>query len=274
MSEKPTPSTSAAGSSSTDLEQVNERLRKLITSLRGEQERREARSMTPIPGRTPVPGRTPIPAAVPREPDRHLSAELEDVREALGEARAERDRLKARLEVVQADHRRISDEYVAAQEQNTEMARLYVALDRLHRAPTREEAFAAIQEVVINLVGSEEFGVYERRGDVLQLVHGFGLDRTRWREVPVGRGAVGGAAARGDLYVAGRAGVPAPEDRDVSAAIPLRVGERVTGVIAVFRLLGHKSLLDEHDRAVFDLLAAHAGLALHFRADGAAGKRA
>jgi len=38
------------------------------------------------------------------------------------------------------------------------------------------------------------------------------------------------------------------------------------GALAIWRLLGHKPVLDEQDHAVFSLLSAHAGLALRLRA--------
>jgi hypothetical protein len=267
----------------TDLEKVNERLRNLITSLRGEKERlAESHAMTPAPGArpavTPAPGvlpaATPVPHAGPDAAERRLAAELASAREAADEIRAERDRLKERLAEIEAEHRRMCDEYVSVQEQSTEVARLYVALDRLHRAVSRDDAVAAIQEIVINLVGSEEFGIYERRGERLEVLHAFGLDRARWASFDPARGAVGRAASGAEVYVAGRDGAPAPEDADLSAVIPLRVGDRVSGVIAIFRLLGHKPILDDHDQAVFDLLAAHAGLALHLRPADAGAARA
>jgi hypothetical protein len=40
----------------------------------------------------------------------------------------------------------------------------------------------------------------------------------------------------------------------------------VAGAIAIFRLLGHKPVLGDADRALFDLLSTHAGIALHLRA--------
>jgi hypothetical protein len=270
MSEKrpvPRPVQSAA-----DLEKVNERLRTLIDSLKGEKERlAESATLTPSP--SPRPAMTPAPVSLDAE--RRLASELASARELAEEIRAERDRLKARLDELEAEHRRVCDEYVMIQEQSTEVAQLYVALDRLHGAATRDDAIAAIQEIVINLVGSEEFGIYERRGERLEMLHAFGLDRQRWATIDASRGAVGHAATGAGIYVAGRTGAPAPEDADLSAVIPLRVGERVSGVIAIFRLLGHKPVLDEHDQAVFDLLAAHAGLALHLRpADAGAAPRA
>lgn len=243
-----------------DLQKVNERLRDLISSLKSEQER-----LADV--RSAVAPAAPAPAAAPA-PDvekKRLQAELALAHEAIAHANAERERLRERLADIEREHRRISDEYVAVQEQSTEVAQLYVALERLHGGLARADALAAVQEIVINVVGSEEFALLRRRDGGLSLVHAFGVDPEPLRALPDGAGAIGRAAATGKLFVAGREGAPDPGDGDLSACIPLRVGDRVWGVLAIFRLLGHKPTFSESDQAVFDLLAAHAGLALHLR---------
>ena len=108
--------------------------------------------------------------------------------------------------------------------------------------------------------------MFERRGDHLALVQSFGIDPEPWRELPLDKGALGAAAA-GKLYVAGRdRAPPAPGEEDLTAAIPLRFGRDIVGVVAVFRLLGHKPVLGETDQLLFELISAHAGLALQLRA--------
>jgi len=43
------------------------------------------------------------------------------------------------------------------------MANLYVSSCQLQGAREREEVLTVMQEIVISLVGSEEFGIFERR---------------------------------------------------------------------------------------------------------------
>ncbi len=182
----------------------------------------------------------------------------------MAHANEERERLRTRLAEIEAENQRVCDEYVAVQEKSTELAQLYVALERIHGGLSRGETLSALQEIVINVVGSEELAVFERRADRLVLVQSFGIDPEPWRELPANRGALGAAAA-GKLYVAGRDGPPAAGEEDLTACIPLRVGDDVVGVVAVFRLLGHKPVLGETDQALFELISAHAGVALHLR---------
>jgi hypothetical protein len=252
-----------------DLQKVNERLRELVQSLRTEKERlAEARPFT-TPAMTPA----PMPAVAVAAPDvaadlerKRLVTELALAREAVEHANTERERLRERLAEIEAEHQRICDEYVAVEERSSEMAQLFVALDRLHGGLTRADVLTALQEIVINVVGTEELAVLEVDGDRLEVVQAFGVDPEALRGLQVGTGPIGRAAATGTLFVAGRDPAPANADADLTAAVPLRVGDRVTGVVAIFRLLGHKPGLGASDQAVFDLLSSHAGLALHLRA--------
>lgn len=252
-----------------DLRQVNEKLRELISSLRTETVRlSEGRTSHAVPTLTPAPTLTPEPTPEPGVDleRRRLATELALAREAIDHSNAERERLRARLAEIEAENQRICDDYVSVQEQALEVAQLYVSLDRLHGSLSRAEALQALQEIVINVIGTEELAVFEIRGDRLALVHSFGVDPAPLRSLPLGEGTIGRAAATGTLYVAGRDGRSAPEDADLTACVPLRLGGEPWGALAIFRLLGHKPGLGDADQKVFDLLAAHAGLALHFRA--------
>jgi hypothetical protein len=249
-----------------DLHKVNEKLRALVESLKSSQERfGEARTTVVAPA-APTFTSSPVTDGAADLERKRLAAELALAQEAVAHVTAERTRLRDRLAEIEAENQRICDEYVAVEERSSEMAQQLVALERLHGGLTRAETITALQEIVINVIGTEELAVFEVRDDALALVHSFGIDPGPLRAVAIGAGAIGGAARSGAIFVAGRGGETAPAERDLTAAIPLRVGDRVQGVIAIFRLLGHKPGLGDSDHAVFDLLAAHAGLALHLRA--------
>lgn len=239
------------------LQRVNAQLRELVTSLRSEHQRLAGvRTTAATPAADPTGAGTPAP---------ELAAELEAARQAAAAAIAERERLREELARIEADHRRVCDEYAEVEDRSTELAQLYVALERLHGGATRADVLAAVQEIVINMVGCEELAVWAIRGDRLVLERAFGVDPARLGEIPLGQGAVGRAAASGRIHVAGRDDEPGA-DPDLTACIPLRAGEQVTGAVGIYRLLGHKPGLTPADHAVFDLLATHAGLALHLRA--------
>lgn len=244
-----------------DLTQVNERLRELIASLKTARERHES-------------GAPPEPLPAPPAPASGAGAsdapgeELQRTRDSLAHVTAERNELRERLEQLEHEVGRISDDYVLVQEQSSELAQLYVALERIHGSLTRDEVLQSLQEIVINVVGSEEFSVHECVDDRLALIHHFGVDSVPLREVKLGEGVIGKAAQRGKIFVAGRDGPVDAADADVTAAVPLFVGSRVWGVLTIFRLLGHKPILGDSDHVVFELIKSHAGIALSLRATG------
>jgi len=259
----PAPATAAGERHARDLRQVSERLAELVASLRAEKERLGPQSWVAAPA--PPPG-APEAGQTADLDKRRLAAELALAREAADHAREERERLRERLADIEAENRRLCDDFVAVQQQSTELAQRCVALERIHGAATREETLAALQEIVVNVIGSEEVAIFERRGGGLELAQSFGVDPEPLRRVVLGDGAVGRAAATGLPWRAGAEESHGPGDGDLTAAIPLLHGDDVAGVIAIYRLLGHKPGLTEADEALFDLLSAHAGVALRLRA--------
>lgn len=173
--------------------------------------------------------------------------------------------LKERIEKVENESRTFSARYVEVEQQNTNLANLYVATYQLHGTLNREAVLAAIKEIVINLVGSEELAIWELDDATgsLQLVDSFGIDAVLWDRVGLGNGIVGNAARSGERFVRGESPpTPSKSERTLTAAIPLKLDERVIGVIGVFALLQQKSGLEAVDYELFDLLASHAASAL------------
>lgn len=267
----------AAGRHGRDLQGVNERLRDLISSLRTERTRlnewRTSPAATPPAASPPPP---PAPAAPPAAPPgssdhdrRRLEAELALAHEATAHAREEHARLRTQLAELEQENRRLCDQFVDTQEQVLELAQRFVALSRLNGARDRTEGLEVVQEVVINLVGSEELAVYARKDGALELIHTFGVSPERASRLAGASRALASAAAAGQRFVAS-GDAAAPGEEDLTACIPLRQGAAVGGAIAIFRLLGHKPGLSASDHAVFDLLADHAAGALRLPAAEAA----
>ncbi len=250
------------------LRSVHDQLRNLIDSLREERERR-VREGTAGDGSTAT-AATPPPEPEPDVADldkRRLAVDLAEARAEGERHRAEAERLRARVAELEQEHRQLSDEYVAVEEQNSELASLFVALERLYASADRHDALAAVQEIVVNMVGSEELGVYEvDASGALQLAHGFGLADSRPDRYAPGSGTVARVAASGISFVAGPDG--APEDPDLTAAIPLKSAGRPAGVLAIWRLLGHKPYLTDLDRRLFAVLEGHAARSLSLVARG------
>jgi GAF domain-containing protein len=147
------------------------------------------------------------------------------------------------------------------------LASLYVAVTSVHGALDRPSVLSSVQEIVTNLIGSEEMAIFETDAEHgrLTLLASIGIEPGTYQEIPLGEGAIGRAGATGERVIR-QDGGSLTEDGDaaLTACIPLKVAGRVVGVLAVFRLLPHKGRLDAIDIDLFDVLAAHAASALLF----------
>ncbi len=172
-------------------------------------------------------------------------------------AAAELQRMRESFDEVAGENQRFAEQYQHIEEQSGNLANLYVASYQLHTSVDRAAVLTAIQEIVINLVGSEQLAIYERFGDEsFRLAASFGLDEERVADVLGGEFAV---EKLGDGHIFNH-----PLDRQpLTACVPLQIGDRVHGAILVFRLLDHKPSLQPVDHELFELLSVHASTALY-----------
>jgi GAF domain-containing protein len=183
-----------------------------------------------------------------------MSSHTEDYVQDL---QAENERLRTLVESLKAE----------SEAQVSNLASLYVAVTSVHGALDRPTVLSSVQEIVTNLIGSEEMAIFETDASNgrLMLLASTGIEPGPYQEVYVGEGAIGRAAATGERLIRPDGGSLTEEgDASLTACIPLKVAGRVVGVLAVFRLLPHKGRLDAIDLDLFDVLAAHAASALLF----------
>ena len=177
----------------------------------------------------------------------------EQHRAAVGEL----ERLRARFNEVSSENQRFAEQYHHIEEQSGNLANLYVASYQLHTSVDRDAVLTAIQEIVINLIGSEQIAIYQRGGDAeFCLAASFGLDDEKVASLVHGTDAVE-KLSRADIF-------RDPADwQPLTACVPLKIGESVIGAILVFRLLDHKPALQPVDHELFELLSVHASTALY-----------
>jgi GAF domain-containing protein len=170
---------------------------------------------------------------------------------------AENERLRTLVDGLKAE----------SEAQVANLASLFVAVTSVHGALDRPSVLSSVQEIVTNLIGSEEMAIFETDAEHgrLTLLASGGIEPGPYQEIYFGEGAIGRAAATGERLIRQEGG-SLTEDGDaaLSACIPLKIAGRVVGVLAVFRLLPHKGRLDAIDTDLFDILAAHAASALLF----------
>jgi len=192
--------------------------------------------------------------------------ELVTLRERLESQQLERNRLKKQLDEIGSENQFVSAQYRDVEKQNNDLANLYVASYRLHETLDPKDVIAVIEEIVVNLIGSEQIAIFEldEEDSSLRLLSSLGIATERFETVPLDRGMIGRAAASGALVVAGEEDPDGrlPEESDLTVCIPLKVDDEITGVIAVFQLLEQKPHLVPLDFELVDLLATHAATAL------------
>lgn len=159
-------------------------------------------------------------------------------------------------------YQEVCEQLLRADRQSADLAKLYVALRRLYESPDREGAIAGIAEIVVSMIGSEQFALFELDGDAtaLALMHAMGVDARAYRRIPldahpIGRLVRSGARARGPVEEA-----PNGPDTELDPLVctPLMMGEALAGAVVIFGLLAHKSGLEPVDLELLDLLGAHA----------------
>jgi len=126
------------------------------------------------------------------------------------------------------------------------------------------EVTQIILEILLNFVGAKTFAIQlvdDERGR-LRTLAAEGVDKQRAPEGGIGDGPQAKVIATGKPFIdETRLGVRADLERPLVVA-PLRIRDRVVGVIVVWDLLVQKTALAEVDHELFNLLGAHAASAL------------
>jgi|GEM_PF-2009335 len=176
------------------------------------------------------------------------------------DAQAEIRRLRELVAKAEVAIESLRDRCEDLEEDKAHLNRLCVASAQLHEGTSLAENLRALQDVLVNLLGSEQIAIWSLGPDgrTLELRASQGIDAESWRRVAMGEGDVGRAAASGDILALAPAAVGLP-----TLCIPLKLGERVIGVVAVYRLLPHRHGFQPRDQEVFELIARQAAFTLH-----------
>jgi hypothetical protein len=184
---------------------------------------------------------------------------------SLADALPAADPLRGELQELRAQLVRHEVACHALRGELADLASLFVATDRLHSTLDRDRVLDALQEIVTSLLGCKELAVFELLGTpaVLAPISILGVAPGRIGLVNPGEGVIGRAVLSGETWLGdGRVAEAAGFEETLSACVPLKVDGRVTGALALFRLLPRKPRLEESDRELLELLSRHAGTAL------------
>jgi nitrate/nitrite-specific signal transduction histidine kinase len=169
--------------------------------------------------------------------------------------------LEGKFQQVEAENKDFAQRYVEVEEQNESLANLYVASHRLHSTLDSAEVVECIKEILLNMIGSEDFGLYVIDDEVGDLVRaGYEGDTAGpadHQRLALGKGLEGVVAVSGEPYFG-----EDPSGKGTCACVPLKIKDRVVGVISIYALLSHKKGLSPLDHKLLELLAGHAASAL------------
>ncbi len=122
-----------------------------------------------------------------------------------------------------------------------------------------------ILEIIINLIGAEEFGIFllDEKTHELKIMASEGIDETQVPSINMGVGTIGRVAKNGEPYFMEDMSDSSKTDwLNPMVAIPLKIKEHVIGVIVIYRLLQQKKNFTPLDHELFTLLAGHAATAI------------
>jgi hypothetical protein len=228
------------------VQQVRENTRQYIDSLLGEIEQLRDRTAT-----------------VERERD-FLQEKLDQASNEIVQKKTERDELSIELE---KEREQNAEHHAMIEEQNNNLANLYVASYGLHGTLATHDILCTIKEIVTNLVGSEELAIFQlsEEGNELELIDSIGVDTEALSNLSIDKGLIGHAMQTGIPCVSSQE--PDVEalshEEKLTACIPLMVSDVPRGAIAIFGLLQQKTELADLDFELFDLVGSQAANALY-----------
>lgn len=184
--------------------------------------------------------------------------------ERIAELENERQRLLEHMASVERENQDFATRYVEIEAENNNLANLYIASFQLHSTLDFREVLQIIIEIIINLIGAEEFAILllDEKTQDLNAVATEGIAREDIPSVKLGKGVVGRVAETGDSHFAADVSAYQRNLLDPMACIPLKIKEHTIGVIAIYKLLIQKKEFAPVDYELFTLLAGHAATAI------------
>ncbi|RNC70098.1 MAG: GAF domain-containing protein [Desulfuromonadales bacterium] len=221
-----------------ELMKENERLRYRILQLEGELQGND------------------ITVAMAEE-NRLLAARIEELEQ-------EKEEILRRIRQIETENNDFATRYVEIEEENNNLANLYIASYQLHSTLDFREVLQIITEIIINLIGAEEFAVMllDEKTGFLGAVAAEGIALEELQKVRLGEGLIGTIASTGENFFAED---PEGYVRDLLSpmvCIPLKIKDHVIGVIVIYKLLLQKRSFAPVDFELFTLLAGHAATAI------------
>ncbi len=170
--------------------------------------------------------------------------------------------LEKRFSEIEEENQDFASKYVEITQQNESLANLYVASHQLHSTLDPQEVMGIVSEILVNLVGAEEFAIFvvDKTTKEVTPVAGEGIfPRLASGELVWEEGILEQVVKTGEAFFHdGRTYLlEAP-----LACVPLKIKQEVVGAVAIFKLLVQKEGFTPMDSEILNLLAGHAATAV------------
>lgn len=195
-----------------------------------------------------------------------INSSIQQIRKENQRLRNKNLLLKKALKVFEEKSKTLTAKYALLEQENNNLANLYVASFQIHSTVDFKEVLGILLEIVTNLIGAEKFTIMIVDGQSNKLVpkasEGIILDQVP--VVKIGEGIIGSVAETGESYFKTALSNPGPENfNEPIVCIPLKIDNRTIGIIAVYSLFIHKKNFTNIDYELFNLLAGHAANAIY-----------
>ena len=191
----------------------------------------------------------------------------EAIRELLGkihDLESEKQQLVSRFREVEAKSSEVEMTYAEVESELSNLASLYVASRQLHATMRLSGVLRQLREILEQFVGARTYGVYFLSDDATELVHiaGRGLADEGHARTKPGLGPIGAAFDSGAANISEDADVHERTLNQPAACIPMRIEDRVVGVIVIVSTFEQKTRFLPVDYEFFKLLSGHAASAI------------
>ncbi len=201
------------------------------------------------------------PHQSPPAPD---GSEVAALKKQIEDLERDKQEILDRIKQIQQENHDFANRYVEIESENNNLANLYIASFQLHSTLDFREVLQVIMEIVINLIGAEEFAIllHDEKTNRLQAVSAEGVDKAELPSVGLGEGVIGEVAQTGESYFFANIEDYQEDFSHPMVCIPLKIKDHVIGVIVIYKLLVQKNRFAEVDFELFTLLAGHAATAI------------
>ena len=174
--------------------------------------------------------------------------------------KAELEMLNARLADIEKKSQKFRRRYEDIEQYNMALSNVYIAANQLHSTLDFTAVVKMAEEILWNFVASPCFAIFlrdEKTSD-LKLVGGQGIDgRFPSDVIHEPQGMIAEALNDGmSLFVEG------VTSADPLACVPLKIEDRVVGLVTVYEIEAHKEGLSDLDKELFELLANQTATAM------------